>query len=70
MFATRATLVLSALIILLSPSGFVADSQADIFRWEYINPADPSQGKQQSTMLAPDGAGVTPFPARICRTAI
>ena len=32
--------------------------RADIFKWEYINPADPSQGKRQSTMLAPDGAGV------------
>ena len=35
---------------------------ADIFQWEYINPADPSQGKQQSTTLAPDGAGVDAVP--------
>ena len=32
--------------------------RADIFQWEYINPADPSQGKRQSTTLAPDGTGV------------
>jgi uncharacterized protein YjbI with pentapeptide repeats len=35
---------------------------ADIFQWEYVNPADPSQGKQQSTTLAPDGAGVDAVP--------
>ena len=27
--------------------------RTDIFQWEYVNPADPSQGKQQSTTLAP-----------------
>lgn len=32
-------------------------TRADIFQWEYLNPADPSQGKQQSTTLCPDGAG-------------
>ena len=37
-------------------------ARADIFQWEYINPADPSQGKQQSTTLAPDGAGVDAVP--------
>ena len=36
---------------------------ADIFQWEYINPADPGQGKQQSTTLAPGGAGVNAVPA-------
>jgi uncharacterized protein YjbI with pentapeptide repeats len=36
----------------------VTAAHADIFQWEYINPADPSQGKRQSTTLAPDGAGV------------
>ena len=41
---------------------FAAAAQADIFQWEYINPADPSQGKQQSTTLAPDGAGVDAVP--------
>src|SRR5215467_5879902 len=35
---------------------------ADTFQWEYVNPADPSQGKQQSTTLAPDGAGVDAVP--------
>ncbi len=41
---------------------FAAPAHADIFQWEYINPADPSQGKQQSTTLAPDGAGVDAVP--------
>jgi uncharacterized protein YjbI with pentapeptide repeats len=41
---------------------FASATQADIFQWEYINPADPSQGKQQSTTLAPDGAGVDALP--------
>lgn len=36
--------------------------RADIFQWEYINPADPSQGKRQSATLAPDGAGVDAAP--------
>jgi len=41
---------------------FAANARADIFQWEYINPADPSLGKQQSTTLAPDGAGVDAVP--------
>ena len=34
------------------------------FRWEYINPANPSLGKQPSSTLGPDGAGGMPCPAR------
>jgi uncharacterized protein YjbI with pentapeptide repeats len=41
---------------------FANAAHADIFQWEYINPADPSQGKRQSTTLAPDGAGVDAVP--------
>jgi uncharacterized protein YjbI with pentapeptide repeats len=41
---------------------FVRSAHADIFQWEYINPADPSQGKRQSTTLAPGGAGVDAVP--------
>ena len=37
---------------------FAASARADIFQWEYINPPDPSQGKQQSTTLCPGGSGV------------
>src|SRR5262245_40092351 len=41
---------------------FSTSARADIFQWEYVNPADPSQGKRQSTTLAPDGAGVNAVP--------
>jgi uncharacterized protein YjbI with pentapeptide repeats len=41
---------------------FAGAARADIFQWEYIDPADPSQGKRQSTTLAPDGAGVDAAP--------
>jgi uncharacterized protein YjbI with pentapeptide repeats len=37
-------------------------ASAQIYQWEYVNPSDPSQGKRQSTTLAPDGAGVQPLP--------
>src|SRR5262245_15212426 len=50
--------ILGALDFALS----VTSARADIFQWEYVNPADPSQGKQQSTTLAPDGAGVDAVP--------
>ena len=30
---------------------------ADIYRWEYVDPSDPSEGKQQSETLCPDGVG-------------
>jgi uncharacterized protein YjbI with pentapeptide repeats len=42
---------------------FANAAHADIYQWEYIDPADPSQGKQQSTTLAPDGAGVAAVPS-------
>ena len=41
---------------------FATAGRADIFQWEYLNPADPSQGKRQSTMLVPDGLGANPMP--------
>src|SRR5262245_31954266 len=47
---------------LFAPFTFASFARADIFQWEYINPADPSQGKQRSTTLAPDGAGVDAVP--------
>ncbi len=38
------------------------DARADIFQWEYVNPADPSEGRQESTLLTPDGAGAIAEP--------
>jgi uncharacterized protein YjbI with pentapeptide repeats len=46
----------------VGPLILATPTQADIYQWEYIDPADPSQGKQQSTALAPDGAGVDAVP--------
>ena len=53
------TASLATLLALFAPAPV---ARADIFQWEYINPANPSQGKQQSTTLAPDGAGVNAVP--------
>ena len=60
------TASLATLLALFAPTPV---ARADIFEWEYINPANPSLGKQQSTTLAPDGAARMPCPARTCRTA-
>ena len=40
----------------------VASACGDIYHGEYINPADPSQGKRQSTTLCIGGAGVDAVP--------
>ena len=53
------TASLATLLALFAPAPV---ARADIFQWEYINPANPGQGKQPSTMLAPDGAGVNAVP--------
>jgi hypothetical protein len=49
-------------IVAILVSSVASAARADIFQWEYINPADPSQGKRQSTTLAADGAGVDAVP--------
>jgi uncharacterized protein YjbI with pentapeptide repeats len=61
---TIRVLQIAGLLVSLSPLLRVSPSpvQADIFQWEYVDPADPSQGKRQSTTLAPDGAGVDAVP--------
>src|SRR4051794_9534908 len=56
---------LSVLIAAALSAGMLAApgfASADIYQWEFINPADPSQGKQQSMMLCPGGAGVNAVP--------
>jgi uncharacterized protein YjbI with pentapeptide repeats len=47
--------LLAALVAILTPT---QAARADIFQWEYVNPANPNLGKQRSATLAPDGAGV------------
>ena len=52
-------LATASLVTLLVPA---VVARADIFQWEYVNPADLSQGRQPSTTLAPDGAGANVGP--------
>jgi uncharacterized protein YjbI with pentapeptide repeats len=54
------TASLATLLIAFATAPFAC---ADIFQWEYINPANPAQGKQPSTMLCVDGAGANAVPA-------
>jgi uncharacterized protein YjbI with pentapeptide repeats len=58
----RPSRVLQIAAALFPLVGLAGLAQADIFQWEYINPVDPSQGKRQSTTLAPEGAGVAAVP--------
>src|SRR5258707_12365351 len=53
------TASLATLLALFTPA---PAARADIFQWQYINPADLNQGKQPSTMLCPDGAGANAVP--------
>src|SRR4051812_16379527 len=34
----------------------------DVFQWQWVDPNDHSLGKEQSTILCPDGAGLIPQP--------
>jgi uncharacterized protein YjbI with pentapeptide repeats len=52
----------TALAILLVLAASHPTARADIFQWQFINPADPGMGKQQSTTLCIDGAGAGAFP--------
>ena len=54
-----ATASLATLLALFAPT---PRARADIFQWQYINPANPSQGKQPSTLLCPGGAGANAVP--------
>ncbi|MGD9634150.1 MAG: pentapeptide repeat-containing protein [Pirellulales bacterium] len=40
----------------------VCTARADIYQWEFIDPSNPSQGRQLSAKLAPDGAGLFAAP--------
>src|SRR5262245_64839839 len=56
-FRLRLSMIVVAVIVLPTCS-----LRADIYQWQCINPADASQGKQPSTTLCPDGAGLNPEP--------
>ncbi|MEQ9461124.1 MAG: pentapeptide repeat-containing protein [Phycisphaeraceae bacterium] len=57
MITPRQTACAGLLIVCASASTY-----ADIFEWQYIDPLNPSLGKQQSTTLTPDGAGMVAEP--------
>jgi uncharacterized protein YjbI with pentapeptide repeats len=59
LYCPRRVLQIATMFLLVA---FAGSARADIFQWEYINPADPGQGRQQSATLAPDGAGVDAVP--------
>ena len=59
-FLASAAMAIGAILIVACVLPRVA--LADIFEWEYIDPRDPGQGKQQSSTLVPDGAGVDAVP--------
>jgi N-acyl-D-amino-acid deacylase len=58
----RSIPALQLILAIVPLVAFAAGVQADIYQWEYINPADPTQGKRQSMALAPEGAGVDAVP--------
>ena len=58
------TASLATLLALFAPAPV---ARADIYEWEYINPANPAQGKQQSTTLCPSGVGVDAVPGAYLR---
>jgi uncharacterized protein YjbI with pentapeptide repeats len=59
----HSTIMVTASLATLLPAFFLLPfARADIFEWEYIIPANPSQGKQPSTTLTPDGAGANAVP--------
>jgi hypothetical protein len=37
-------------------------ARANIYQWEWVDPGDPSLGKQVSTTLCPNGMGLDPRP--------
>ena len=49
-------------LLILSATLLPLPSSADIFQWEYIDPSDPSKGKQSTTILCTDGEGTDPRP--------
>src|SRR6476620_10217564 len=58
MFKNIPSFLAAAILLVLSANA----ARADIYQWEYIYPADPSQGKQQSLTVAPGGMSVVAQP--------
>jgi uncharacterized protein YjbI with pentapeptide repeats len=58
----RPSSVVTRFALLLLAVSVARSSSADIYQWEYVNPSDPSQGKQQSSIVCAGGAGVDAVP--------
>jgi uncharacterized protein YjbI with pentapeptide repeats len=50
------------LLIACSSIFFALPAVADIYKWEYVDPNNPSLGKQESAILTPGGSGVSAAP--------
>ncbi len=61
----RRRIALPCLLMGLSIASSGQVARADIFQWEYIDPANPALGKQASTTLAPNGAGARVGPGAV-----
>ncbi len=52
-------------VVLLVVLGGISSLYADVYEWEYVDPADPSAGRVESTTLTPDGAGIIAGPGAV-----
>src|SRR5215212_1116657 len=43
----------------------VSNACADVFQWQWVDPNDHTLGKERSTMLCADGAGLIPQPGAL-----
>jgi uncharacterized protein YjbI with pentapeptide repeats len=59
---TQRTCLARLVVVTVVVIGSLSPARADIYKWEYINPADSSQGKRQSKTLAIHGAGIDAIP--------
>ncbi|HEY4760817.1 MAG TPA: pentapeptide repeat-containing protein [Thermoguttaceae bacterium] len=62
MFRNLPTVLCYCIVALLVVIFFGSSVRGDIYQWEWIDPAHPELGKQQSTTICPDGAGVNAVP--------
>jgi len=60
--STRFARIAPALFAGLLAFGLAQQAAADIYQWEWIDPADPSKGIRQSSTLCPGGKGVLAKP--------
>ncbi len=57
-YRCRMLLVCGSIAVCFVANVTASQARADVFQWEYIDPAKPYQGKQRSSTLCDDGASV------------